>query len=89
MATKLSDLDDQKSLVNIETEGHTLTQPSGQNGPEETETFGSTPPIHLPSLWQGNQHLITLWFGIVWKYKWFLPKMGEQHHYPLMPGRHQ
>ena len=34
MATKSSDLDDQKTGVNIQTEGHTLTLPSSQNGPE-------------------------------------------------------
>ena len=33
---------------NIQTEGHTLTQPSGQNGPEDPEAFGST-PSHSPS----------------------------------------
>ena len=43
MATKSSDLEDQKSGVNIKTVGHTLTPPGGQNGPEETEAFGSTP----------------------------------------------
>ena len=43
MATRLSDLDDQKSGVNIQTEGHTLTPPSGQKGPEDPEVFGSTP----------------------------------------------
>ena len=47
MATRSSDLDDQKSGVNIQTENHTLTPPSSQNGPEETEAFGST-PSHLP-----------------------------------------
>ena len=48
MATKLSDLDDQKSGGNIQTEGHTLTPPSGQNSPEETEAFGNT-TSHSPS----------------------------------------
>ena len=41
MTTKLSDLDDQKTGVSIQTEGHILTPPSSQNGPEETEAFGS------------------------------------------------
>ena len=48
MATRSSDLDVQKSGVNIQTEGHTLTPPSGWNGPEETEAFGCT-PSHSPS----------------------------------------
>ena len=48
MAAKLSDLDDQKSRVNIWTEGHTLTPPSSQNDLEETETSGSA-PSQLPS----------------------------------------
>ena len=48
MTTRSSDLDDQKSGVNVQTEGHTSTPPSSQNGPEETEAFGST-PLHSPS----------------------------------------
>ena len=42
MPTRSSDLDDQKPGAIVQTEGHTLTPPSGQNGPEETEVFGST-----------------------------------------------
>ena len=41
MATWLSILDDQKPGVNIQTEAHTLTPPSGQNGPEDQKAFGS------------------------------------------------
>ena len=41
MTTRSSDLDDQKSRVNIQTKGNILTPPSSQNGPEETEAFGS------------------------------------------------
>ena len=41
MATRSSDLDDQKSGVVIQTESQTFTPPSGWNGPEETEAFGS------------------------------------------------
>ena len=48
MATKLINVDDQKSGVNLWTEGHTLTPPSGQHGPEDPEAFGST-PSHSPS----------------------------------------
>ena len=47
MAVSLSNLDDQKPGVNIETLGHTLTPPSGQNGPEDPETFGSAPSCSL------------------------------------------
>ena len=48
MAMRLSDLDDQKSGINIQTEGHTLTPPSGWNCPEDQEAFGST-LSHSPS----------------------------------------
>ena len=47
MATRSSNLDDQKSGVNSR-QGHILTPPSSQNGSEETEAFGST-PSHSPS----------------------------------------
>ena len=43
MATRLSDLGYQKPGTNIQKEGHTLTPPSGWNGPEDPEAFGSTP----------------------------------------------
>ena len=43
MATRLSDLDEQKPRTNIQKEGQTLTPPSGQNGPEDPEAFGNTP----------------------------------------------
>ena len=48
MATRSSDLENQKSGLNVQTEGHTLTPPSSQNGPIETEAFSSA-PIHSPS----------------------------------------
>ena len=48
MAARSSKLDDQKLGINIQTEGHTLTPSSGQNGPEDPEAFGST-PSHSPS----------------------------------------
>ena len=48
MATKLSDVDDQKPGINIQTKGHTLTPSSGHNDPEDPETFGST-LTHSPS----------------------------------------
>ena len=41
MATRSRNLDEQKPGVNIQTEGHTLTPPRYQNGPEEV--FGSAP----------------------------------------------
>ena len=43
MVARSSDLDEQKPGTNIQEEGHTLTPPSGQNGPEDPEAFGSTP----------------------------------------------
>ena len=43
VATRLSDLDDQKPGTNIQKEGHTLTPPSSWNGPEDQEAFGSVP----------------------------------------------
>ena len=43
MATRLSDLDDQKPGTNIQKEGHILTPPSGWNGPEDPEAFESAP----------------------------------------------
>ena len=48
MATRLSSLDDQKPGINIQTESHTLTPPSSQNGPKDLEAFGSA-PSHSPS----------------------------------------
>ena len=48
VATRLSNLDDQKPGINTQTEGHTLTPPNSQNGPEDPEAFGST-LSHSPS----------------------------------------
>ena len=48
MAARLSDLDNQKSGVVIQTEGHTHTPLHGQNGLEEMEAFGSA-SCHSPS----------------------------------------
>ena len=59
MAARLSGLDDQKHGINIQTEGHTLTSPSGQNGPEDPEAFGST-PSHSPS-WSLSRKLTPDW----------------------------
>ena len=42
MDARSSDLDDQKSGVVTQVEGTALTPPSGWNGLEETEAFGST-----------------------------------------------
>ena len=50
VAARSSDLDDQMPGINIQTEGHTLTIPSGQNGPEDQEAFGSPYPDHHLSL---------------------------------------
>ena len=40
MAARSSDLDKQKPGTNIQKEGHTLTPPSIQNGPEDPEAVG-------------------------------------------------
>ena len=48
MATRSSDRDDFEPETKIQTEGHTLTPTSGQNGPEHSNVFGST-PSHSPS----------------------------------------
>ena len=48
MATRSSDLDDQKSGTAIYMEGHTLTAPKSWNGPKQMEVSGST-PSHSPS----------------------------------------
>ena len=48
MAARLSGLDDLKAEIKIQTEGHTLTPTSDQNGLEDPEAFGSF-PSHLPS----------------------------------------
>ena len=48
MAARLNDLDDLKPEIKIQTDSHTLTPTSGQNGPEDQEAFGST-PSHTPS----------------------------------------
>ena len=47
MVAKLSNIDDQKSGVNLQTEDQTITPPSGQIGPEDPEVFGRT-PSHSP-----------------------------------------
>ena len=43
MAARLSDPDDQKSGVTLQTKGHTFTSPSSQNGPSDPKAFGSAP----------------------------------------------
>ena len=48
MATKLSDLDDPKSGVTIQMEGHTLAPPTSWKGPEERVMSKGT-PSHSPS----------------------------------------
>ena len=43
MATRSSDLDNQKPGIDIQTEGHIVTPTSSQNGPENPEAFSSAP----------------------------------------------
>ena len=89
MATKSSNLDDQKSGVNVQTESHTFTPPSGQNGPEVTEMFGSAPfPSPSQSLARKptpDHHETQYCLEI----QVISTKEGELHHHPHMPGRHQ
>ena len=47
------------------------------------------PPVHHPSPQWGGKCLTALVLGIVWKFKWSQPKMGEQLPHPHKPGRHQ
>ena len=67
MAAKSSDLGDTKPRVIIQMEGHTLTSPSSQNGPEETEVSGSA-PFHSPS-WSPVRKLMPdcpeMWYCLV------------------------
>ena len=46
MATKSSDLEDQTSGANLQTEGHTPMPLRGQKEPEEMGALGSAPPTH-------------------------------------------
>ena len=48
MATRSSDLEDQMSGANLQTEGNVGMESQHQKGPEETGALGS-PPSHLPS----------------------------------------
>ena len=48
IAAKSSDLEDQMSGANLQTEGHTPMPSRGQRDPEEMEASGSA-PSHLPS----------------------------------------
>ena len=54
MAAQSSNLDDQKSGVTIQMEGHTLTLLNGQNDPKEMEASGST-QSHSPSPLPSNE----------------------------------
>ena len=93
MATRLSDLGDQKPGVNIQTKGHTLTPPSGWNGPEAQEVFGSAQSCS-PS-WSLARKPTTDWPKTQYCLEIQVPtlKMGEQHHHPshlagVSCGRH-
>ena len=69
MATRSSDLDDQKPGINIQTEGHTLTPPSSCNGPKDPEAFGSGPscspsqsPARKPTPeWPETRYCLEIW----------------------------
>ena len=81
--------DDQMTGINIQTEGHTLTPPRGQNGPEDPEAFGST-PSHSPSQSPARKSIPD------WPKTWYcliiqVTSTGDErmttHH--LMHSRHQ
>ena len=65
MATKSSDLDDQKTGVNIQNESHTLIPPSGQSGPEEIEAFGSTPSYSLSPVFSMKTNTLPPWDSVL------------------------
>ena len=93
MVARLSDLDDQKPGINIQTEGYTLTPSSSQMALKIQRHLVVPHHIHHPSLWQENQYLIGLRLRIVWKYKWPPPKMGSDattssHMAGTYHGRH-
>ena len=90
IAAQLSDLDDQKSGVTIQMEGHTLTPLNGQNGPEEMEASGSAPshsPFQSPARRQMPDHPKT-WYCL--EIQVILTKdRRATPPPPHMPGRHQ
>ena len=89
MAARSSDLDNQKSRFNIQTEGHTLTPPSGWNGPEETEVFGSIPSLS-PSQFSGKEtdtECPGTWYCL--EIQVISTKDGGTTPPPNMPGRCQ
>ena len=69
MATRSSNLDDQKTGVNIYTKGHTPYHQAAAMALKRLRHLAAPHPIHHPSLWQENQHLTAMRLGIVWKYK--------------------
>ena len=89
MAARLSNLDDQKSGVVVQTEGHSLTPPSGWNGLEEMEAFGST-SSHSPSqspMGKQTPDCPETWYCL--EIQVIPTKDRELHHHPHMPGRCQ
>ena len=85
LATRSNDLDDQKSGVYIEIKGHTLTPPSSQNGPEETEAVGGM-PSHSPS--QSPARKPTLDHPET-QYCLEIQVISTEYHHPHTPGRCQ
>ena len=51
MVTKLSDLDNQRTGVNIQTEGHTPHHQVARMALKTQRHLVAPPPIHHPSLW--------------------------------------
>ena len=81
MATKLSDLDDQKPGFNIQLMATPSHYPVAGMALKRQRHLVAPHHVDLCSLWWGNQNLTTLRLGIAWKYRWSLPKMGEWHHH--------
>ena len=77
MATRSSDLDNQKFVVNVQTKGQPSHHQVAKMALKKQRHLG-TPP----SLWQRSKHQTALRLGIVWKFKLCWPKMVKWHHPP-------
>ena len=63
MAARCSDIEDQTSGANLQTEGHVDVQSKSQKGAEETGTLGSSPPTCHLGPWPGGHHPAILILG--------------------------
>ena len=60
MAAKLSDLVDETSGANLQTEGHMDVPGQSAKNLWKQEASDSTPPTHCLGLWLGGCHPVTL-----------------------------